>query len=69
MRWLRLQRARDLVERHDAAQPALGVDRHQRAEPAQRLGAEQRLERRVGAHWPSSPAATSSRDRPSSPPS
>src|SRR6187549_1347016 len=29
---LRLQRARDLIQRHDAAQPAVAVDRHQGAE-------------------------------------
>ena len=61
---LRLQRARDLLERDDAAQAAVGVDRHQRAEAAQRLGAEQRLERRVGAHLAvRAGGATSSRDR------
>ena len=45
-----LQRARDLLERDDAAQAALAVDRHQGAEAPQRLGAQQRLQRRVGPH-------------------
>src|SRR4051812_27711158 len=46
----RLQRPRDLLERHDAAQVALGVHGHQRALAAQRLAGQQRLERSVLAN-------------------
>src|SRR4051794_8174691 len=45
-----LQRPRDLLDRHDAAQHAVGVDRHDRAQPREGLRAEQRLERLVHTH-------------------
>ena len=40
----------DLVPRDDSLEAAVAVDGHQRSEPHQRRGAEQRLERLVGAH-------------------
>src|SRR4051812_9226696 len=45
----RLERARNLLDRHNAAQHAVAVHGHDRAEPLEPLGAEQRLERLVEA--------------------
>ena len=43
------QRLADLLERHHAREPAVGIDRRQGAEPSQLAVAEQRLDRLVVA--------------------